>query len=36
MSEYGIKPIIFVLGAIDISQNDPNRQKLEAAFATKG
>lgn len=36
MDEYGIKLISFALAAIDIPQNDPNRQKLEAAFATKG
>lgn len=36
MSDYGIKLITFTLAAIDIPQNDPNRQKLEAAFATKG
>lgn len=36
MDEYGIKLVTFTLSAIDIPQNDPNRQKLEAAFATKG
>lgn len=36
MNDYGIKLITFALAAIDIPQNDPNRQKLEAAFATKG
>ena len=36
MDEYGIKLVTFALAAIDIPQNDPNRQKLEAAFATKG
>lgn len=36
MNEYGIKLVTFTLAAIDIPQNDPNRQKLEAAFATKG
>ena len=36
MNEYGINLVNFVLAAIDIPQNDPNRQKLEAAFATKG
>lgn len=36
MDEYGIKLVTFSLAAIDIPQNDPNRQKLEAAFATKG
>ncbi len=34
MAEYGIKLVTFTLAAIDIPQNDPNRQKLEAAFAT--
>lgn len=36
MNEYGISLITFALAAIDIPQNDPNRQKLESAFATKG
>lgn len=36
MNEYGIKIVTFALASIDIPQNDPNRQKLEAAFATKG
>lgn len=36
MNEYGINLVNFVLAAIDIPQNDPNRQNLESAFATKG
>ena len=35
INEYGIKLISFALEAIDIPLNDPNRQKLEEAFATK-
>lgn len=35
LSEYGIKLLNFSIAAIDIPENDPNRQKLEAAYSTK-
>ncbi len=33
--EYGVKLLNFSIEAIDIPENDPNRQKLEAAYSTK-
>lgn len=33
--EYGLEIVNFYVGALDIPQNDPGRQKLEAAFANK-
>lgn len=33
--EYGVKLLNFSISAIDIPENDPNRQKLEAAYSTK-
>lgn len=35
MGDYGIKIISFAIASIDIPENDPNRQKLENAYATK-
>ncbi len=35
LSEYGIKLIRFSIAGIDIPENDPNRQKLEEAFANR-
>lgn len=34
-NEYGVKLLNFSISAIDIPENDPNRQKLEAAYSTK-
>ena len=36
LDDYGLKLITFTIAAIDIPENDPNRQKLEEAFANKG
>ena len=36
LNDYGLKLIVFTIAAIDIPENDPNRQKLEEAFANKG
>lgn len=36
LDDYGLKLITFTIAAIDIPENDPNRQKLEQAFADKG
>lgn len=36
LGDYGLKLIAFTIAAIDIPDNDPNRQKLEEAFANKG
>lgn len=36
LDDYGLKLITFSIAAIDIPENDPNRQKLEDAFANKG
>lgn len=36
LEDYGLKLITFSIAAIDIPENDPNRQKLEEAFANKG
>ncbi len=36
LDEYGVRLINFYISAIDIPQNDPNRGKLEEAFANKG
>ena len=36
LDDYGLKLIVFTIAAIDIPANDPNRQKLEEAFANKG
>jgi membrane protease subunit (stomatin/prohibitin family) len=33
--EYGVKLLNFSISSIDIPENDPNRQKLEAAYSTK-
>lgn len=35
LDDYGLKLITFTIAAIDIPENDPNRQKLEEAFANK-
>lgn len=35
MDEYGIRIVNFYVGALDIPQNDPSREKLENAFANK-
>lgn len=35
LSEYGLDLLRFAIEALDIPQNDPSRQKLEAAYATK-
>lgn len=35
-SEYGIKLVSFSISGIDIPENDPNRQKLEEAYANRG
>ena len=35
LDDYGLKLITFTIAAIDIPENDPNRQKLEQAFADK-
>ena len=35
LSDYGIRLITFSIAGIEIPENDPNRQKLEAAYATK-
>jgi membrane protease subunit (stomatin/prohibitin family) len=34
--DYGIRLISFSIAGIDIPENDPNREKLENAFANKG
>jgi len=36
LDDYGVKLITFSISGIDIPENDPNRQKLEDAFASKG
>jgi len=36
LDDYGIKLITFSIAGIDIPEDDPNRQKLENAFANKG
>lgn len=36
IDDYGLKLITFTIAAIDIPENDPNRQMLEEAFAKKG
>lgn len=36
LDDYGLKLVTFTIAAIDIPENDPNRQKLEEAFANKG
>ena len=36
LNDYGIKLVTFTISAIDIPEDDPNRQKLEEAFANKG
>ncbi len=36
LSGYGIELVTFSISAIDIPNNDPNRKKLEEAFASKG
>lgn len=35
LNEYGIKLVTFSIASIDVVQDDPNRQKLEEAFANK-
>lgn len=35
LEEYGAKLLNFSISAIEIPENDPNRQKLEAAYSTK-
>lgn len=35
LNDYGIKLLNFIISAIDIPENDPNRQRLEAAYAAK-
>jgi Putative virion core protein (lumpy skin disease virus) len=36
LADYGIKLEKFTISALDIPENDPNRQKLENAFSDKG
>jgi membrane protease subunit (stomatin/prohibitin family) len=36
LDEYGVRLVNFYISAIDIPLNDPNRGKLEEAFANKG
>lgn len=36
LDDYGLKLITFTIAAIDIPENDPNRQMLEETFAKKG
>lgn len=36
LDAYGIKLLTFAIAGLDIPENDPNRQKLEEAFANKG
>lgn len=36
LDDYGVTLITFSIAGIDIPENDPNRQKLEDAFASKG
>lgn len=36
MDDYGLRLITFSIAALDIPENDPNRQRLEDAFASKG
>ena len=36
LDEYGVKLTTFSIAGIDIPENDPNRQKLENAFASRG
>jgi membrane protease subunit (stomatin/prohibitin family) len=36
LDDYGVKLITFSIAGIDIPENDPNRQKLENAFSSKG
>lgn len=35
LDDYGIKLVSFTIAAIDIPENDPNRQKLEDSYAAK-
>lgn len=36
LDDYGLRLVTFSIAALDIPENDPNRQKLEEAFANKG
>ena len=36
LDDYGLTLVTFSIAGLDIPQNDPNRQKLEEAFANKG
>lgn len=36
IDDYGVRLVTFSIAGIDIPQDDPNRQKLEDAFASKG
>lgn len=36
LNDYGLKLVTFSIAAMDIPEDDPNRQKLEEAFANKG
>lgn len=36
LANYGVRLVNFTIEAIDIPEQDPNRQKLEAAYANKG
>lgn len=36
LDDYGIRLVTFSIAGIDIPESDPNRQKLEDAFANKG
>ena len=36
LADYGVRLVNFTIEAIDIPEQDPNRQKLEAAYANKG
>ncbi|MDR1014409.1 MAG: SPFH domain-containing protein [Coriobacteriales bacterium] len=36
LDDYGIRLVVFAISGIDIPEDDPNRQRLEDAFASKG
>ena len=36
LDDYGLRLVNFSIAALDIPENDPNRQKLEDAFASRG
>lgn len=35
LSDYGVRLVNFTIAALDVPENDPNRQKLEQAYAIK-